>query len=148
MKLFYTLIITLIFSLSGINSFSQETQYCATQTTEENRQFIEDNMDLIRYYENEYYQLKQLKTSTALTSIPVKIHIVTNDDGSGGIDINDVLSEFDEVNTYFQNSFVEFYACDEVNYINSSSLYQFDTENQQDLLYENHQADILNVYFD
>ena len=147
MKLFYTLIITLIFSLSGINSFSQETQYCATQTTEENRQFIEDNMDLIRYYENEYYQLKQFKTSTAQTSIPVKIHIVTNDDGSGGIDINDVLSEFDEVNTYFQNSFVEFYACDEVNYINSSSLYQFDTENQQDLLYENHQADILNVYF-
>ena len=82
MKLFYTLIITLIFSLSGINSFSQEMQYCATETTEENLQFIKDNMDLIKYYENEYYLLKASKTSTALTSIPVKIHIVANDDGS------------------------------------------------------------------
>ena len=149
MKFLHYLLITLFFSLNNTNIFSQktQTQSCATETTEENRQFIEGNMDLIRYYENEYYLLKESKSSTALTSIPVKIHIVTNDDGSGGIEINDVLSEFDEVNSYFQNSFVEFYICDEVNYINSSSLYQFDTENQQDLLYENHQSDILNVYF-
>ena len=149
MKFLHYLLITLFFSLNNTNIFSQktQTQSCATETTEENRQFIEDNMDLIRYYENEYYLLKESKSSTALTSIPVKIHIVTNDDGSGGIEINDVLSEFDEVNSYFQNSFVEFYICDEVNYINSSSLYQYDTNNQQDLLFENHQPDILNVYF-
>ena len=147
MKVSYSLISALLFLLININSFSQEMQYCATETTEENLQFIKDNMDLIKYYENEYYLLKASKTSTALTSIPVKIHIVTNDDGSGGIDINDVLSEFDEVNTYLQNSFVEFYVCDDVNYINSSSLYDFDSDTQQDLLFENHQADILNVYF-
>lgn len=122
-------------------------QYCATEATEENLQFIEDNMDLIRYYENEFYQLKETKTSTALTSIPVKVHIITNDDGSGGIDISDVISELNEVNTYFENSFVEFYVCDEVNYINSSSLYDFDSDTQQDLLFSNHQENILNVYF-
>ena len=104
-------------------------------------------MDLIRYYENEFYQLKETKTSTALTSIPVKVHIITNDDGSGGIDISDVISELNEVNTYFENSFVEFYVCDEVNYINSSSLYDFDSDTQQDLLFSNHQENILNVYF-
>ena len=92
MKLSHSILISLFYLLITTNGYSQETQYCATQTTEENQQFIEDNIDLIRYYENEYYQLKQFKTSTALTSIPVKIHIVTNDDGSGGIDINDVLS--------------------------------------------------------
>ena len=121
MKFSYSLLSALIFSLININIFSQQTQYCATETTEENLQFIEDNMDLIRYYENEFYQLKETKTSTALTSIPVKVHIITNDDGSGGIDISDVISELNEVNTYFENSFVEFYVCDEVNYINSSS---------------------------
>ena len=64
-----------------------------------------NNMDLIRYYENEYFLIKESKTSTALTSIPVKIHIVTNDDGSGGIEINDVLSELDEVNCLFSKFF-------------------------------------------
>ncbi len=147
MKVSYSLISALLFLLININSFSQEMQYCATEATEENLQFIEDNMDLIRYYENEFYQLKETKTSTALTSIPVKVHIITNDDGSGGIDISDVISELNEVNTYFENSFVEFYVCDEVNYINSSSLYDFDSDTQQDLLFSNHQENILNVYF-
>ncbi|MGY8918838.1 MAG: T9SS type A sorting domain-containing protein [Flavobacteriales bacterium] len=147
MKVSYSLISALLFLLININSFSQEMQYCATEATEENLQFIEDNMDLIRYYENEFYQLKETKTSTALTSIPVKVHIVTNNDGSGGIDISDVISELNEVNTYFENSFVEFYVCDEVNYINSSSLYDFDSDTQQDLLFSNHQENILNVYF-
>ena len=147
MKFSYSLLSALIFSLININIFSQEMQYCATEATEENLQFIEDNMDLIRYYENEFYQLKETKTSTALTSIPIKVHIVTNNDGSGGIDISDVISELNEVNTYFENSFVEFYVCDEVNYINSSSLYDFDSDTQQDLLFSNHQENILNVYF-
>jgi PKD repeat protein len=147
MKFSYSILSALIFSLININIFSQEMQYCATEATEENLQFIEDNMDLIRYYENEFYQLKETKTSTALTSIPVKVHIITNDDGSGGIDISDVISELNEVNTYFENSFVEFYVCDEVNYINSSSLYDFDSDTQQDLLFSNHQENILNVYF-
>ena len=147
MKFSYYLLTALFFSLFTINSFSQDMQYCATETTEENLQFIKDNMDLIKYYENEYYLLKESKSSTALTSIPVKVHIVANDDGSGGIDINDVLSELDEVNTYLQNSFVEFYVCDDVDYINSSSLYDFDSDTQQDLLFSNHQANILNLYF-
>ena len=147
MKLSYSLLSALLFSLINMTSFSQEMQYCATETTEENLQFIKNNMDLIQYYENEYHLLKESKSSTALTSIPVKINIVTNNDGSGGIDINDVLSELAEVNTFFENSFVEFYACDDVNYINSSSLYQFNADTQQDLLFENHQENILNIYF-
>ena len=147
MKLSHSILISLFYLLITTNGYSQETQYCATQTTELDLQFISENMDLIRFYENEYYLLKETKSSTALSSIPIKVHIVTNDNGSGGIDIDDVLSEIDEVNTYFQNSFVEFYVCDDVNYINSSSLYDFDQETQQDLLFTNHQSDILNLYF-
>ena len=135
MKNIYSTLTTLFYLLISINCYSQKSEYCATQTSEEDIQFINNNMDLIRYYENEYFILKESKTSTALTSIPVKIHIITNDDGSGGIEINDVLSELDEVNSYFQNSFVEFFVCDDVNYINSSSLYDFDSDTQQDLLF-------------
>ena len=140
MKFSYSIFITLFYFLTIINGYSQNMENCATQTSDKDMQFIIENMDLIRYYENEYFLLKESKTSTALSSVPVKIHIITNDDGSGGIDINDVLSELDEVNAYFQNSFVEFFVCDDVNYINSSSLYDFDSDTQQDLLFSNHQA--------
>ena len=55
MKFLYSKLITLFFSFISTISFSQDLQYCATQTSEENMQFINDNMDLIRYYESEYY---------------------------------------------------------------------------------------------
>ena len=66
MKFLYSKLITLFFSFISTISFSQDLQYCATQTSEQNMQFINDNMDLIRYYESEYYSLKEIKTSTAL----------------------------------------------------------------------------------
>ena len=147
MKFKYTSVFALLFTLTSLNNFSQEINSCGTQTSAENLQFINDNMDLISFYENEYYNLKQIKSSNALTSIPVKIHIINNDSGTGGININDVNEELNEVNDYFQNSFVEFYVCDEVNYINDSSLFNYNQETQQDLLFSNHQSDILNIYF-
>jgi PKD repeat protein len=147
MKFIYTLFFTSLFTLTSLNNFSQEIQSCGTQTSAEDLQFINDNMNLLRFYENEYYNLKQTKSSTALTSIPVKVHIINDDSGDGGININDVIQELNEVNDYFQNSFVEFYICDEVNYINDSSLFNYNYDTQQDLLFSNHQSDILNIYF-
>ena len=64
MKSLYSILITLFYLLATINNYSQEMQYCATQTSDEDIQFINDNIDLIRHYENEYYLLKQFKTST------------------------------------------------------------------------------------
>ena len=142
----YSILVILITFLNFSSTYAQE-KLCGTITTQEDIDFINENMDLIKYYENEYYNLRQNKSSTALSSIPIQVHIVTNDDGSGGIDINDVLTELEEVNSYFLNSFVEFYVCDDVNYINSSSLYEFDQETQQDQLFSNHYPDILNLYF-
>jgi PKD repeat protein len=147
MKFIHTLFFTLLFTLTSLNNFSQEIQSCGTQTSLEDLQFIDDNLDLIRYYENQYYNLKQNKSSTALTSIPVKIHIINNDNGGGGININNVVQELIEVNDYFQNSFVEFYICDEVNYINDSSIFTYNAETEQDILFSNNQSDILNIYF-
>ena len=147
MKFIYTSFFTFLFTLTSLNNFSQEIQFCGTQTSAEDLQFINDNMDLISFYENEYYNLKQNKSSTALTSIPVKIHIINNDSGTGGININDVTQELNEVNDYYQNSFVEFYICDEVNYINDSSLFTYNYDSQEDLLFSNHESDILNIYF-
>ena len=61
MKNLYSTLTTLFYLLITINCYSQESQYCATQTSEEDIQFINNNMDLIRYYENEYFLLKESK---------------------------------------------------------------------------------------
>ena len=52
MKLSHSILISLFYLLITTNGYSQETQYCATQTTELDLQFISENMDLIRFYEN------------------------------------------------------------------------------------------------
>ena len=45
MKNLYSTLTTLFYLLITINSYSQESQYCATQTSEEDIQFINNNMD-------------------------------------------------------------------------------------------------------
>jgi PKD repeat protein len=99
------------------------------------------------YYLNEFYDKYQNKTSTALTDVPAKLHIVTDDGGDTSITVDEIFSEIDEANEWLANSFLRINVCDDINYINSSFLYDFDLAEEMQYLYENHQQDILNIYF-
>ena len=142
-KLIIFLLLAHVFSYN----FSQENSFSCGTIMPQNYLEIESNSKSnYNYYINEFYNKIQLKTSTALTDIPVKIHVVRNDFGSTNISIDEILSEIDEANSFLQNSFIRINICDEINYINDSSLYEFDLE-QVESLYSNHQDDILNIYF-
>ena len=54
MKFIYTSFFTLLFTLTSLNNFSQDIKSCGTQTSTEDLEFINNNMNLIRFYENEY----------------------------------------------------------------------------------------------
>ena len=99
------------------------------------------------FYINEFYNRYQNKTSTPLTDVPAKLHIVTDDDGDTSITVDEIFSEIDEANEWLANSFLKINVCDEINYINNSVLYNFVIEDDINILYENHQQDILNIYF-
>tara|TARA_X000000368_G_scaffold225507_1_gene178010 strand:+ start:463 stop:2196 length:1734 start_codon:yes stop_codon:yes gene_type:complete len=139
-------IFLLFFHLFSYNFSQEDSSLCGTIVPQNFLEIELNSKSNYNYYMSEFYNKIQLKTSTALTDIPVKIHVVRNDFGSTNISIDEILSEIDEVNSFLQNSFLRINICDEINYINDSSLYEFDLE-QIESLYSNHQEDILNIYF-
>ena len=59
--------------LISINSNAQNIDnMCGTDVPENYFELLEEKRDLIEKYEKEYYQLKQNRTSTAITNVPVK----------------------------------------------------------------------------
>jgi len=134
----------LIFSL---NSIAQNTNdFCGTEVPENYFNIMDEKRDIIEKYEMEYYQLNKNRTSTAITNVPVKIHIVTEDSGATNITESNIIAEIEEANSYLINSFLEMNICDNINYIADSDLYAFDTS-EQAALYSHNQPDILNIYF-
>ena len=142
-KFVLLLSLTLLYS----KNYSQNNQGTCGTITPENFDEIELNSkSSYNYYINEFYDKYQNKTSTALTDVPAKIHIVTDDGGNSNITVDEILSELEEANSWLSNSFLKVNVCDEINYISSSFLYDFDLDNMESL-YANHQPDILNIYF-
>ena len=137
-------ILLLIFSFS----YSQENlASCGTIMPENYNEIELNSKSSYDFYINEFYNRYQNKTSTPLTDVPAKLHIVTDDDGDTSITVDEIFSEIDEANEWLANSFLKINVCDEINYINNSILYNFVIEDDINILYENHQQDILNIYF-
>ena len=137
-------IIAIIFS---INSSAQNiNNFCGTEVPENYFNSMDEKREILENYERKYYQLKANKTSTAITNVPIKIHIVTQENGTSAISASDVIAEIEEANSYLVNSFLEMNICDNINYIADDDLYAFDTDEQGDL-YSYNQPDILNIYF-
>lgn len=139
-------ILFISFLLFSVNSYSQTNDLCGTEVPENYFDILEEKKDLIKKYEREYYELTENRTSTAITNVPVKIHIVTMSNGSTSISESDILAEIEEANSYLLNSFLEMTVCGNTNYIAANNLYNFDTEDQGQL-YANNAPDILNIYF-
>ena len=134
----------LIFSL---NSVAQNTNdFCGTEVPENYSNIMDEKRDIIEKYEREYYQLNENRTSTAITNVPVKIHIVTQSSGATNITESNIIAEIEEANSYLINSFLEMNICDDINYIADNNLYAFDTS-EQGALYSHNQPNILNIYF-
>ena len=115
----------------SINSTAQNiNNFCGTEVPEDYFSVMDEKREILENFEREYYQLKENRTSTAITNVPVKIHIVTQASGATSISESDIIAEIEEANSYLVNSFLEMNICDEVNYIADNNLYEFDTADQ------------------
>ena len=147
MKLFISQILNISLFLTFFSMSSQKDMIsCLTETPENYLEIENQYKSTYDYHINTYYDKLHQKTSTAITNIPAKIHIVTDANGVTSITLDEILDEINEANTFLATSFLEINICDEVNYIANNLLYNFDIDDQQ-TLYANNQADILNIYF-
>jgi len=87
----------------------------------------------------------KLKT-TGFTQLPVRIHIVTLDNGTGGISLNNINQAMANLNFVYQQEDIEFFIAD-VNYIANSTYYEFNQSDENNLCSPHEENDAVNVFF-
>jgi hypothetical protein len=106
--------------------------------------------------EQKYHELMQLRShmasqpsvlSSSVTYFPLKIHIVRQDDGTGSVDLTEVLKGIAYTNTFYINAGIQFYICGSVHYINSTQYYNMNMSTEDNLANPNDVANAANIYF-
>lgn len=132
---FLFLNLMLLFTLS-----QAQDKVCGTEPTPEQ---IEE-MD--RYREEiQRFELDPNNLSRAM--VPITAHIIRQSNGSGGLTQSQLTSALAIVNSYYQNANIEFYLCGSINYINNSTYYDFDANDQSTLISTYNVANTINIYF-
>lgn len=143
-KLLFPVFITLLsFSLVS----AQQDPECGTIVTPENEAYIKKLMPKIKKYEREYFQKMQQRASTPLSSVPIKAHIIRTDSGGGGLSVAQLNNAIATMNSYYANAFLEFFLCEDINYINDSEYYNFTTDQEDVLTDANNVDNVINIYF-
>ncbi len=80
------------------------------------------------------------------TLLPVRIHIVTKTDGSGGISEGDINIGISYLNAFYLDAGIEFYICT-INTINSDTYYTFHESEEAAMTAAYSTYDAVNIYF-
>jgi len=141
------LICIIIVLCSCFTATSQNEKQCGTLTTPESDKYFKNSLPEVRQFEEEYYQKALQRSSTALSNVPVKIHVLRNDDGTGGLSESTINTIISDMNEFYSNAFLEFFICDGINYIDNSDYFDFSTDEQNALTMSNNVSNIINIYF-
>ncbi|GAB3328788.1 hypothetical protein GCM10027299_31410 [Larkinella ripae] len=91
---------------------------------------------------------KKLRTTaTTLTYIPLKVHLVRNNDGTGGAPVTTLMTALAGLNTQFLSAGIQFYLVGSApNLINNSSVYNLDWSSSQPVLAANRDPAAANLF--
>jgi len=119
LRLTFILLIALLFSLES--NYAQSSKVCGTSASEfemirtrliQNKKYVKENKDI-----------GASRNSNAVTYVPIKFHLVGEDDGTGRININDVLDNLCLLNETFAEFELQFYMNNGVNEVNNSAIF-------------------------
>lgn len=134
--------------LSVTSLMAQQIEECGTIMTPESERYLQDIQPQIKQYEQEFYSLQaQRNSSTAVTSVPVKAHVLRTDAGTGGLTEAQINSAFAIMNSYYANANLEFFLCEGINFINNSTFYNFTISEEADLRAAYNVDNVINIYF-
>jgi hypothetical protein len=97
---------------------------------------------LIRYQQSPYAFDRYM----ADLFLPIKIHVVGNDQGDGYFNIGSVLKAFCTLNNDFAQSGIQFFIKDEINYINETDFYVHNWSQGGQMMVQNNVNDVINCY--
>lgn len=84
--------------------------------------------------------------NNVITQLPLRAHIVTKDDGTGGLSLEDLNIALANLNHMYHEASVEWYIT-EVNYIASTLYYDFSTSEEDNLCAPHEVDDAVNIFF-
>jgi hypothetical protein len=144
MKIKKSLLSLLLFAILLIPSaYSQDLQNqninqlgCGTPPmTEQQRKYTLNFVDKVA-----------VKRQVGPTFIPIRIHRITRDDGTGGIAMGDVNEGVANLNNFYSEAGIQYYIAS-VNTIASSDWYTFENSDESVMVAANSTYDAVNVYF-
>lgn len=142
--------ICILFCLVFFHTSSAQENHdagCGTIVTPEALAYFNSIRPQIDYYEQEYYEKLQNRASTAISSVPIKAHIVRTSAGTGGLSEGQLNAALANMNAFYANAFMEFYVCDGINYIDDDNFYDFETNDETALTSVNNVSGLINIYF-
>ncbi len=99
-----------------------------------------------RKYTLNFVDKAAVKRKVGPTYIPIRIHRITRDDGTGGIAMGDVNEGVANLNNFYSEAGIEYYIAS-VNTIVSSTWYELDDSEESAMTDANSTYDAVNVYF-
>ncbi|WP_299226114.1 T9SS type A sorting domain-containing protein [uncultured Psychroserpens sp.] len=138
-----------VFLLATLFVSAQEhTPQCGTEYTPEAEAYIKNLLPQLKQYEREFFSNDlQRRSSSAISSVPVKAHIIRTSSGTGGLSEAQLNAAMAVMNNYYANAYLEFFLCDGINYINNSSFYDFETNEEGLMTSANNVPNVINIYF-
>jgi hypothetical protein len=119
-------------------TFSQSpASYCGTDKLSQQQQAFLDEF---------HSGNLNVSVRAGLTYIPVKVHIVGTNTGTGYYRTSDLYEAFCELNVHFQPVDFYFYIDGEIDYINNTDYYEHDYSVGQDMMAEHNVAGAVNMY--
>ncbi|TYA71460.1 T9SS type A sorting domain-containing protein [Seonamhaeicola marinus] len=86
-------------------------------------------------------------TSLYVNYIPVKIHIIRDNNGAKGLNISKLENALGTLNESFEGSDLEFFICGDIDYIDASEYVVIKKGEIDDLLESNNVENVINLYF-
>lgn len=146
------LVLSIFLSLST-NLFSQNSHEvnCGTITSSKSLELYKSLKPQFEKFESEFYIAKSAKNNTipvkTINSIPVKIYIIRNSNGSGGLNTSELNKAFDNVNSIYQDAYLNFFICDGIEYIDDDSFTHLKIGDEKNFTETNYVPGLINIYF-
>ena len=147
------LLVLLIFLSMTNRLLSQDNHSndCGHVTSNKSLEFYKSIKPQIQEFETTFRKNKYAKGTTnstsSINSIPVKIHIIRNSNGSGGLNALELGNAFSNLNQIYKDAYLEFFMCDGIEYINNDELNNFKRGNEEYLKASHYIPGLINIYF-
>ncbi|MTE27774.1 T9SS type A sorting domain-containing protein [Winogradskyella ouciana] len=137
---------TLVFCFTS--STTAQSDECGFQYSQEAENYYNSIKEQVKVLEEQFMQ-EQLnsRSSTVMTSVPVKAHIIRTTAGFGGLTPTELDDAMAIMNTFYANAGLEFFLCEGINYINNDTYYDFETFEEDALTSGNNVNGVINIYF-